>query len=402
MRAELARLASAQEDLSQHVIGLHERRGAQDAAVSASALGHESVCWNWIDMVVVAACVCDQWIMPILPDAMTGHALVTFLSLLQTIRLCRIELLKKEIQIIKMMDHANTIKLYEAFEAQVRNNASRQTTQVYGFFDECVSTYSGLSVWKTFTDTFDYLLISTVIENQAIRCDWSISPRSGDYKKTLASLCSWNSEDSLELMPIYWAQRCRDALTDVSTLKDILVGMPAVAIKKVTLVFEEVYDRELQADIKNKCDENSSFVRFSTYWKQTMVALMDIPVERYVKGFNVAIRMVGLLRVGAILCVDAWAALSTKSLRSSDQQPLLYSDIVHSSSNCGLMNYAFTLHNAKAIASESSYTCTARETLPESLMKCLRFCLMRSHAWIGVDIAFCTVHGEVCAYPFMR
>ena len=79
LRAELARLASAQEDLSQHVIGLHERRGALDAAVSASAPGHESVCWNWIDMVVVAACVCDQWIMPILPDAMPGHALVTFL-----------------------------------------------------------------------------------------------------------------------------------------------------------------------------------------------------------------------------------------------------------------------------------------------------------------------------------
>ena len=33
----------------------------------------------------------------------------------------------------------------------------------------------------------------------------------------------------------------------------------------------------------------------------------------------------------------------------------------NSGCNGGLMDYALTLHNAKAIASESSYTCTARD-----------------------------------------
>ena len=57
-----------------------------------------------------------------------------------------------------------------------RNQASRQIFQVCGFFDECVGTCSGPSVWKMFTDTFDYLPISAVIENQIICMHGGISP----------------------------------------------------------------------------------------------------------------------------------------------------------------------------------------------------------------------------------
>ena len=67
--------------------------------------------------------------------------------------------------------------------------------------------------------------------------------------------------------------------------------------------------------------------------------------------------------------------MSTDSLASLSEQQLIEYSKPNSGCNGGLMDYAFTLHNATAIASESSYTCTARETLPESLMKCLRFCL---------------------------
>jgi len=56
------------------------------------------------------------------------------------------------------------------------NHESRQITQVYGFFDECVRTYSGPDVWKLFTDTFDYLPVTAVIENQIICMHGGISP----------------------------------------------------------------------------------------------------------------------------------------------------------------------------------------------------------------------------------
>ena len=74
------------------------------------------------------------------------------------------------------------------------NHESRQITQVYGFYDECLRKYGNANVWKHFTDLFDYLPLTATIDDAIFCLHGGLSP-------TLDTLDHVRSLDRVQEVP---------------------------------------------------------------------------------------------------------------------------------------------------------------------------------------------------------
>lgn len=66
------------------------------------------------------------------------------------------------------------------------NHESRQITQVYGFYDECLRKYGNANVWKFFTDLFDYFPLTGLVEKAIFCPHGGISPQLDTLDNILA------------------------------------------------------------------------------------------------------------------------------------------------------------------------------------------------------------------------
>lgn len=87
---------------------------------------------------------------------------------------------------LPMFPFATQVRFQERITILRGNHESRQITQVYGFYDECLRKYGNANVWKYFTDLFDYLPLTALVDGQVggffylsnRHCDFGFSRRS--------------------------------------------------------------------------------------------------------------------------------------------------------------------------------------------------------------------------------
>ncbi|KAI1974121.1 sporulation-induced protein [Ophidiomyces ophidiicola] len=160
------------------------------------------------------------------------------------------------------------------------NHESRQITQVYGFYEECIQKYGNTSVWKACCQVFDFMTLGAIVDGKVLCVHGGLSPeiRTLDQVRIVAraqeiphegAFCDLVWSDPDEEPSTTWARN----LVFQSSVADITLGEGWLFGSNVADEFCEVNDLTLIARAHQLVNEGYKY----HFNNQNMVTVWSAP-----------------------------------------------------------------------------------------------------------------------------